>query len=866
MARTAQVVTSRSRRVTAILATLALCFTMLELPGASAQERPGSTPSDASPVAPPVDLDRTQHLVVTPPETEGVSATTSAAREVVLATGGRQVDRLHDGSIVVELDRTLTLEEMAAVGDALVAAGLATAAEPDPVTTIIRVPNDPFWSQQWGQIETGMPSAWDVTVGASHAPVVGVLDTGVTATSELSGRLLPGFNAQTGGTDTADGQGHGTQSATVIAAAGDDGVGFAGQCWGCRILPVKVLSDEGVGTMSQLASGLRWAVDNGAELINISAGGASGSTALLDAVRHAHARGVTVVAAAGNSSDTTVPYPAAYPEVLSVAAADSGGIRYDWSTYGSQVDLAAPGCNIAQDHTGFFRRFYCGTSSAAPFVTGLLALAYDDDPSLAPGQLRSRAMGTAVPLDWVASGLVSAPGVVPGGAEFDPGDIDGVDDEPDPLPGVDPDELIAVTLSGAPGDLTTSLSWSATSGGSGSGYRYALHRSTGADCDDTSPRIPDTLATFPDRAHTDVGLVHGRTYRYCVYATDDGGARSDRSNVVAVTAQDTSPPPTPRLQPAAAGDRSVDLQWSSVTDPTTPITYRLHRSTGGTCSAASPTVWIGTRTNTHEEGLTNGTRYRYCVSAVDGAGNHSPASNARTAEPRRNPGTCTALTGDWDASGRDGVGWWCDGQVRLRTANGTVHRYAYGRSGDVPIVADWDGDGRDTVSVIRDGTWFLNDTLAGGAASRSFTYGRVTRGDVPIAGAWTGGSRDLPGIVRDRQWHLRFLQSGGNADQMFVYGRLTRGDLPLWGDWNGSGRDTVGVVREGRWLLRNELAGGSADLSYVYGRVLVGDLPVTGDWNGDDRDTPAIVRDGRWLLKLEHGGGGADESIVFRQP
>ena len=863
MARITRVVTSRSRSVTTVLITLTVCLTLLlELPGASARERSGSSAPDAA----PVDLERTQHLVVTPPQTDGLRTATSAAREVELATGGRQVGRLHDGSIVVELDRTLTLEEMTAVGDALVAAGLATAAEPDPVTTIVRVPNDPFWSQQWGQIETGMPSAWDVTVGAGRAPVVGVLDTGVTATSEISGRLLPGFNAQTGGTDTADVQGHGTQSATVIAARGDDGAGFAGQCWGCRILPVKVLDDAGTGTMSQLASGLRWAVDNGAELINVSAGGAGGSAVLLDAVRYAHARDVAVVAAAGNNGDTSVLYPAAYPEVLAVAAAESGGSRYLWSTYGSQVDLAAPGCNIAQDHTELIRRFYCGTSSAAPFVTGLLALAYDEDPSLTPEQLRARAMDTAVPLDWVASGLVSAPGVVPGGVEFDPGDIDGVDDEPDPLPGIDPDELSAVTLSGVSGDLTTSLNWSATSGGSGNGYRYALHRSTGADCDDTSPRIPDTLATFPDRAHTDIGLVHGRSYRYCVYATDDRGARSDRSNVLAVTAQDTSPPPTPRLQLAAAGDRSVDLRWSAVTDPTAPITYRLHRTTGSTCSASSPTVWTGPSTSTHDEGLANGTRYRYCVSAVDGAGNPSPASNARSAEPRRNPGTCTALTGDWDASERDGIGWWCDGQVRLRTADGTVYRYTYGRSGDVPIVADWNGDGRDTVSVIRGGTWFLNDTLAGGAASRSFTYGRVTRGDVPVAGAWTGGPRDLPGIVRDREWHLRFLQSGGNADRTFVYGRLTGGDLALWGDWDGTGRDTVGVVREGRWLLRNELTGGAADLSYVFGRVLAGDLPVTGDWNGDRRDTPAIVRDGRWLLRYEHAGGNADEAIVFRQP
>ncbi|GEM_PF-2205599 len=862
-------VTARSRRLTTLLVLLALCLMVGELPSANAQAPPRADRVDAAPVATAdvteADLQRTRRLVVTPAETQGLSAGTTAARSVEAATGGRQVDRLHDGSIVVELDRTVTLQEMSAIADAVVAAGLAVAAEPDPVTTIARVPNDPLWQFQWGQIETAMPSAWDVTIGAGRAPLIGVLDTGVTVTSEIAGRVLPGFNAQTGGDDTTDGNGHGTQAATVIAARGDNGAGFAGQCWGCRILPVKVLSDQASGTMSQLANGLRWAVDNGAELVSISAGGVAGNAVMRDAVLHARANGVTVVASAGNSGETTVLYPAAYPEVLSVAAAAPGGTRYDWSTFGPQVDVAAPGCNVAQTTTGAFNS-YCGTSSAAPFVTGLLALAYDDDPSLAPEQLRGRAMDTADPLGWVASGLVSAPGIVPGGTDFEPGDPDGGDGDPDPLPDVAPDAPTAVTLTGTAGDLATSLNWSATSGGSGSGYRYALHRSTSGVCDDTSPRIPDAATTFTDRSYTDTGLTHGRTYGYCVYAIDGDDVTSDRSNVLTVTARDTSPPPAPRLGRSAAGDRSVDLQWSAATDPTGPITYRLHRTTASTCSVSSPVVWTGTHTSTSDEGLTNGTVYRYCVTATDGANNRSATSNARTAEPRRNPGTCTALTGDWEASGRDGIGWWCDGQVRLRTADGKVIRYTYGRPGDVPIVADWNGDGADTVSVIRDGTWFLNDRLRGGAASRSFIYGRVTRGDVPIAGAWTGGSRDLPGIVRDREWHLRFQQSGGNADRLFVYGRLTRGDLPLWGDWDASGRDTVGVVRDGRWLLRNELAGGAADLSYVYGRVLAGDTPVTGDWTGDDRATPAIVRDGRWLLRYEHAGGNADETIVFRQP
>jgi hypothetical protein len=230
------------------------------------------------------------------------------------------------------------------------------------------------------------------------------------------------------------------------------------------------------------------------------------------------------------------------------------------------------------------------------------------------------------------------------------------------------------------------------------------------------------------------------------------------------------------------------------------------------------------------------------------------------------PAGCHALSGDWNDSGEDGLGWWCNGRAKLRTSGGDLVEYFYGRAGDIPLVADWDGDGQDTISVIRDGTWHVNNELRGGSAERSFVYGRVSRGDVPITGAWDYGTRDLPGIVRDREWHLRDAQSGGPADWRFVYGRLTAGDLPLVGDWNGDRRDTVGVVRQGEWLLRNRLAGGPADLGYVYGRVNAGDVPLTGDWTGDGTDTPAIVRNGRWYLKYEHGGGTADRIITFGAP
>lgn len=235
--------------------------------------------------------------------------------------------------------------------------------------------------------------------------------------------------------------------------------------------------------------------------------------------------------------------------------------------------------------------------------------------------------------------------------------------------------------------------------------------------------------------------------------------------------------------------------------------------------------------------------------------------------------SCYALTGDWDGTGRDGIGWWCDGTARLRTASGEVIEYRVGREGDVPVAGDFAGTGVDRVSVVRDDQWHL--VLNGsGDTSERFRFGRVSQGDVPIAGDWLGLGFDQIGIIRDGDWHLRFDLSGGAADRSFTYGRLTRGDRQLIGDWGGLGFDAVGIVREverngravGEWHLRTSHSGGPGEIVYVYGRVSSGDLPAMGDWNGDGQDTPAIVRGDEWHLRYEHAGGAADEVIVFARP
>jgi Subtilase family len=270
------------------------------------------------------------------------------------------------------------------------------------------LPNDALWSQQWGPQRVRAPAAWEATRG-SGSVVVAVLDTGVDAAHpDLRGALVPGFDVVNNDTNPTDDNGHGTAAAGVVAARTNNALGQAGVCWSCAIMPVKVLGADGRGTTSAIASGILWAVAHGADVINLSLGGTGTTSALEDAVAHAASEGIVVVAAAGNNGNQTVFYPAAYPQVISVAATTSSDRRYGWSNYGSWVQVAAPGCNVAPGTSGGYVNF-CGTSSATPVVSGIAALAYSLRPTLLKTSFEQALRSTAVPVgSMVQYGRVNA--------------------------------------------------------------------------------------------------------------------------------------------------------------------------------------------------------------------------------------------------------------------------------------------------------------------------------------------------------------------------------------------------------------------------------------------------------------------------
>ena len=269
-------------------------------------------------------------------------------------------------------------------------------------------PNDTYWSKQWGTVKMATPTAWDTTTGSSSV-VVAVVDTGVeTSHPDLQGAFLAGYDFVNRDSNPADDQGHGTMVSGVIAARGNNATGVAGQCWKCSILPVKVLDAGGSGSYSNVASGITYAADRGARVINLSLGGASASSTLASAVSYAANKGALLVAAAGNAGTSAMNYPAAYEPTIAVAASDSRDARYSWSSYGSWVEVAAPGC----DYTTKLGATYgepCGTSFASPMTAGVAGLMLSANPSATASTLRSALLSTADPVGtWVARGRVNA--------------------------------------------------------------------------------------------------------------------------------------------------------------------------------------------------------------------------------------------------------------------------------------------------------------------------------------------------------------------------------------------------------------------------------------------------------------------------
>lgn len=254
------------------------------------------------------------------------------------------------GVISVELDGTVT------------AAGLTI--------------NDPYYGSQTSLGLVGYPAAWETTTGSAGV-VIAILDTGLDlGHAEFSGRIVAGYDFVNDDSDPTDDSysGHGTLVTGIAAATGNNGTDIAGVDWNAQIMPIKVLNQFGNGNYSDVAEGIIWAVDNGADVINLSLGGPTvPGPALQAAIDYANANGVIVVAASGNGN-SDLYYPAQYATVIAVGAVDNDLDRVSYSNFGPGLDVVAPGEDILSTLPGGGYALVSGTSAASPQVAALAAL------------------------------------------------------------------------------------------------------------------------------------------------------------------------------------------------------------------------------------------------------------------------------------------------------------------------------------------------------------------------------------------------------------------------------------------------------------------------------------------------------------
>ncbi len=303
-------------------------------------------------------------------------------------------------------------------------------AEQNAYAYALEVPNDPYYSYQWHMPQIGMEEAWEISHGSSNV-IVAIIDTGVKQDLEDLNQTLfmPGWDFVNNDNDPTDDDGHGSHVCGTAAQSTNNGIGVTGIAYQSTIMPVKVLDENGSGTYNWITDGIYYAVDHGADVINMSLGGYANLQILEDAVNYAWNNGVVVVCAAGNDSTTQPMYPAAYENSISVSATNYLKQLTFYSNYGPTIDMCAPGGDL-NDYNGdgymdgvlqnTFQGtsegywFFIGTSQASPHVAGTAALCKAIDPTLTNVQIRSILETTAEDLgapgwdQYFGHGLVDA--------------------------------------------------------------------------------------------------------------------------------------------------------------------------------------------------------------------------------------------------------------------------------------------------------------------------------------------------------------------------------------------------------------------------------------------------------------------------
>ncbi|WP_445487766.1 S8 family serine peptidase [Niallia sp. 03133] len=322
---------------------------------------------------------------------------TDNERQLILSSASLEEKSFYKG---FSLAKAASKDAFKIAADRLVKDTKIEFVEPNYTIKASYTPKDSFYPKQWYLNKLNNQQAWDATKGSKKITVA-VIDGGMqTNHPEFKGRILSPFNAVTE-SESIKTDVHGTHVAGIIAAANDN-KGTVGIAPNVQIMPINIFSGDGADAYDE-SVGIMYAVDHGANIINMSYNSLEYTYTEEYAIDYAASRGVVLVAAAGNDGNNAPNYPAAYDSVISVTAVDQKDRLANFSNYGTSIDISAPGVNIYSTVPASHYRSMDGTSMAAPMVSGVAALILSKNPLLTPEDVKHILTSTAK--DLGAKGL-----------------------------------------------------------------------------------------------------------------------------------------------------------------------------------------------------------------------------------------------------------------------------------------------------------------------------------------------------------------------------------------------------------------------------------------------------------------------------
>ena len=303
-------------------------------------------------------------------------------RKILEGHGGRSIGLLKNLEIH-KVEVPLNAED--AVINALSRNPHVKFAEKDMLLSVTEwIPNDPDYPNAWHLTKLEMPVAWEMATASNI--IIAILDSGVDGSHpDLTGHIVPGWNVVSDSADTVDINGHGTMVAGAAAASTNNDIGVAAVGWNANIMPIRITNrSDGYAYVSDIANGLVWAANNGAQVANISFN-VTPYASITTAAQYMKSKGGLVVAAAGNNASD--PDWVDNASIIAVSATSSSDLKASFSNYGRYIDVAAPGVGIRTTTSGGGYGSPSGTSFSSPVTAGVIALIFSANPSLTPDEV-----------------------------------------------------------------------------------------------------------------------------------------------------------------------------------------------------------------------------------------------------------------------------------------------------------------------------------------------------------------------------------------------------------------------------------------------------------------------------------------------